>query len=211
MSDLVTPSNDGLARIDRHEVRLEPLQIVTPRVVLRPWEVADTDVAFQLFTHPSVTRWMRPVVPPIQTRAEAGRLLDRWILDSYHAPVPQGRWAIERQDSGQVVGSMFLTTPTTAPSPLTLWWQVRPEATGEGLASEAAHAVAHHAFGIGGADRIYALIDPANERGIAIAARIGMRLDGTTSDYHDSTLNRYRLDRADAEEARERRSLSLTD
>jgi hypothetical protein len=38
-----------------------------------------------------------------------------------------------------------------------------------------------------------------------------MRSDGTTSEYYGTTLNRYRLDRPDLEEAQERRSLSLTD
>ena len=196
---------------DRHDVRLEPLQIVTSRVVLRPWDLEDTDVAYELFTHPSVARWMHPVVPPVRTRAEAANLLNTWILDSYQAPVPEGRWAIERQDSGQVIGSIFLTTATPASTPLTLWWHVRGEATGQGFATEAAHAAAHQAFTIGSADRIYALIDPANERAIAIAARIGMKADGTTDDFYDVTLNRYRLERDDLEQAQERRSLSLTD
>jgi RimJ/RimL family protein N-acetyltransferase/predicted GNAT family acetyltransferase len=195
---------------ERHAVRLEPLRIVTDRVVLRPWELVDAEVAYELFTHPSVTRWMRPVVPPIQTRLEARGLLDQWIQDSYQAPPPQGRWAIEQQDTGQVIGSIFLTTPAGAPSPLTLWWQVRPEATGEGYATEAAHAVAHHAFSVG-AEQIYALVDPANERGKSIARRIGMRSYGSTRAYYNSTLNRYRLDRDELEQTQERRSLSLTD
>jgi RimJ/RimL family protein N-acetyltransferase/predicted GNAT family acetyltransferase len=196
---------------DRHDVQLQPLQIVTPRVVLRPWELEDTDAAYRLFTHPSVTTWMRPVVPPVHNRAEAGELLDTWILESYRAPVPQGRWAVERQDAGEVIGSIFLITPSPASSLLTLWWQVHPDAGGEGFATEAAHAAAHHAFNVGGADRLYALIDPANDRAVGVAARMGMRLDGTTSDFYDSMLNRYRLDREDLEQAQERRSLSLTD
>jgi hypothetical protein len=38
-----------------------------------------------------------------------------------------------------------------------------------------------------------------------------MRLDGTTSEFYDATVRRYRLDREDLEQAQERRSLSLTD
>jgi len=196
---------------DRHDVQLQPLQIVTPRVVLRPWELEDADAAYSLFTHPSVTTWTRPVLPPVHNRAEVGELLETWILDSYNAAVPQGRWAIERLDIGEVIGSIFLTTAFPASPLLTLWWQVYPEASGEGFSTEAAHAAAHHAFNIGGADRLCALIEPANERAIAVAAHIGMRPDGTTSDFYDYTLNRYRLDRDDPEQAQERHSLSLTD
>jgi RimJ/RimL family protein N-acetyltransferase/predicted GNAT family acetyltransferase len=194
-----------------HEVRLELLQIRTPRIVLRAWDLDDTEVAYELFSHPSVTRWMRPAVPQIASRDKAGQVLDRWIAESNRAPVPQGRWAIERQDTGKVIGSTHLTTPTSGPPMLTLWWHVAPEAAGEGFASEAAHAVAHHAFSVEGVDRLYALIEPANDRAIGTATRIGMRSDGTTSEYYGTTLNRYRLDRPDLEEAQERRSLSLTD
>jgi RimJ/RimL family protein N-acetyltransferase len=192
-------------------VQLQPLEIVTSRVLLRPWESADVDVAYELFSHPAVTTWMRPVVPPVNGRDDIIKLLDTWAHDSYKAPVPQGRWAIERQDTGEVIGSIFLTTPDPGSPLLTLWWQVRPDATGEGFATEAAHAAAHHAFTVGGADRLYALIEPTNERGAAVASRLGMRLDGTTDEFYDSTLRRYRLDRQDLEEAQERRSLSLTD
>jgi RimJ/RimL family protein N-acetyltransferase len=196
---------------DRHEVQLQLMEIVTSRVLLRPWESADVDVAYELFSHRSVTRWMHPVVAPVNSRDDVAKLLEAWAHDSYRAPVPQGRWAIERQDSGEVIGSIFLTTPSPASSLLTLWWQVSPDATGEGFATEAAHAAAHHAFTIGGAEHVYALIDPENERGSAVAARLGMRLEGTTSEFFDSTLRRYRLERSDLEEAQERRSLSLTD
>jgi RimJ/RimL family protein N-acetyltransferase/predicted GNAT family acetyltransferase len=209
------PGLDAAAREafvhDRHDVQLQPLQIVTSRVLLRQWELEDVDVAYDLFSHPSVSRWMRPVVPPVHARADVAKLLDAWVLESYRAPIPQGRWAIERQDSGEVIGSIFITTPSPASSLLTLWWQVKPGSSGEGFATEAAHAAAHHAFNIGGSDHLYALIEPANERAAAVAARLGMRLDGTTSDFSETTLQRYRLDRDDLEQAQERRSLSLTD
>jgi RimJ/RimL family protein N-acetyltransferase/predicted GNAT family acetyltransferase len=196
---------------DQHDVQLQPLEIVTPRVLLRPWDLDDADAAFDLFSDPSVAGSMDPVIPPVQTRVDVTKLLDSWILESYKSPVPQGRWAIERQDTGQVIGSIFLTTATPASSLLTLWWQVRPDATGKGFATEAAHAAAHHAFNIGGADHLYALIEPANGRATAVAARLGMRLEGTTREFYQLALNQYRLDREDLEQAQERRSLSLTD
>lgn len=196
---------------DQHDVQLQPLQIVTARVLLRPWELDDVDAALDLFSAPSVAVSMHPVVPLVQARADVTRLLDSWILESYQAPVPQGRWAIERQDTGEVIGSIVLTTATPTSSLLTLWWQVRPDATGEGFATEAAHAVAHHAFSVGGADHLYALIEPANERATALATRLGMRLQDTTREFYGSTLHQYRLDPEDLEQAQERRSLSLTD
>ena len=209
------PGFDAAAREafvhEQHDVQLQPLEIVTSRVLLRQWESADVDVAFNLFSHPAVTAWMRPVIPPVRGRDEIAKLLDTWAHDSYRAPVPQGRWAIERQDTAEVIGGIVLTTPTPESSLLTLWWLVRPDATGQGFATEAAHAAAHHAFTIGDADRLYALVEPANEPACAVAARLGMRLDGMTSEFYGSSLRRYRLDRQDLEQAQERRSLSLTD
>jgi RimJ/RimL family protein N-acetyltransferase len=196
---------------DQHDVQLQPLHIVTRRVLLRPWELDDVDAAFELFSDPSVATSMRLVVPPVQARADVTKVLDSWIIESYKSPVPQGRWAIERQDTGQLIGSIFLTTATPTSSLVTLWWQVSRGATGEGFATEAAHATAHHAFSVGGDDHLYALIEPTNERATAVAARLGMRLEGTTREFYDSPLNQYRLDREDLEQAQERRSLSLTD
>ena len=194
-----------------HSVHVEPQHIVASRVVLRPWDLDDTDVAFELITHPSVVRWMRPVLPEVKSRFDVREALSAWITQSYEAPFPQGRWAIERQDNGAVIGSIFLLNTTEAPPLLTLWWQLHPGAVGQGLATEAAHAVAHQALTVAGADAIYALIDPDNQSGIATARRLGMRDDGTTSEYFRTRLNRYRLDREDLEASQERRSLSITD
>jgi len=195
---------------EQHDVQLQQLQIVTPRVLLRPWELDDVDAAFELFSNSSVATSMGAVVPPVQARADVAKVLDSWIFQSYKAPVPQGRWAIERQDTGQVIGSIFLTTATPTSSLLTLWWQLRPDASGDGFATEAAHGAAHHAFSLGAA-HVYALIEPTNERATAVAARLGMRLEGTTREFYNVSLNQYRLDREDLEQAQERRSLSLTD
>ena len=195
---------------DQHDVQLQPLQIVSRRVLLRPWELEDVDAAFDLFSDPSVATTMGHVVPPVRSRADLTKVLDSWMLESYKAPVPQGRWAIERQDNGQVIGSIFLTTATPTSSLLTLWWQVHPDASGQGFATEAAHAAAHHAFSLGAA-HLYALIEPTNERATAVAARLGMRLEGTTREFSNSALNQYRLHREDLEQSRERRSLSITD
>lgn len=73
---------------------------------------------------------------------------------------------------------------------------VAPNAWGSGFATEAGHAVAHHAFEAG-LDEIFAVVRPQNVRGAATARRVGMEWVGVTKKYYDLELHVYRIRRGD--------------
>ena len=63
-------------------------------------------------------------------------------------------------------------------------WQLAPHAWGRGIAAEAGHAVAHHAFA-SGLDELFAVVRSQNSRGAATAQRVGMEWVGETEKYYD--------------------------
>ena len=56
-------------------------------------------------------------------------------------------------------------------------WVLLEEAEGQGIAREAARACIDHAFGVLGWDSVVSSIDPANDRSIRLAERLGATLD----------------------------------
>ena len=67
---------------------------------------------------------------------------------------------------------------TVAPE-IELGWTLRREHWGRGLATEAARGALDYCFGTVGFERIVSVIDPDNERSLAVAWRLGMRQEGT--------------------------------
>jgi RimJ/RimL family protein N-acetyltransferase len=59
-----------------------------------------------------------------------------------------------------------------------LAWELSPQFTGHGYATRALRLVVDYAFRAIGLDRVEALVDPANERGVRNATRAGLRREG---------------------------------
>jgi RimJ/RimL family protein N-acetyltransferase len=97
------------------------------------------------------------------------------------------------------VGFCGLTRPawggTKVQAEIEVGWRLRREAWGHGYATEAARAALDVAWGPLGLDRAIALIHPDNERSLAVAERLGMRVVGTT--VHQPTRWRVLVLRAD--------------
>ena len=154
-----------------------PDTIVTKRLSLRPWTLDDTDEAFKIYSDPRVTRWTRPFINPVTTPDVMRRRLDSWIRQSDHLPPPQGRWAIELNDSAALIGGAhLLEQPTQGEDRLVMSWELAPSATGLGFAVEAGHGVVHAAFTVDPAlEAIHALAHPTDRAAIATLGRLGLR------------------------------------
>jgi hypothetical protein len=76
---------------------------------------------------------------------------------------PAGRWAIELQEDGRLVGGAILLPLPPGDEDLEMGWQLHPAAWGRGYATEAGRALARWAFGKG-ADEVFAVVRPANKR-----------------------------------------------
>jgi RimJ/RimL family protein N-acetyltransferase len=185
------------AMIDYCEI--EGRVIRTPRLVLRPWTDQDVTDALSIYGNCAVAHWLEPQMSLVPDTASMADILDGWISENENAVPPVGRWAISLPTfSGgrEVVGGAALLPFGPAGEDLQVAWQLQPTRWGEGLATEAGHALAHYAFAHGAAE-IFAVVRPHNRRAAALAGRVGMEWVGETDKYDDLELQVYRLLQAD--------------
>ena len=71
-------------------------------------------------------------------------------------------------------------------------WHLHPDVWGRGIATEAATRVLGHASGL---RRVVAVTHPDNEPSQRVARRLGMRDEGLTDRYYDTTTRLFVLER----------------
>ena len=148
-------------------------EIQTPRLLMRSWRNADLDAYAPMCADAEVMRYIGTGVT--QTRPEAWRamasFLGHWALRGY------GMWAVERKDTGALVGRVGFINPEGWPG-FELGWLLAREHWGHGYAIEAARATLPFARDTLGRDRVISLIRPDNARSIKVAEALGETLAG---------------------------------
>jgi RimJ/RimL family protein N-acetyltransferase len=171
----------------------------TPRLLLRRFQPDDADFVYDMYSRWEVQRFIGSVPRVMADRAEAIERVERyaaWDDD------PTGIWLIADRASGERFGTALLKSlPASGPDePLApsgeteIGWHLHPDAWGRGIASEAAARVLEHAFDAGLA-RVLAVTHPANTASQAVARRIGMRDEGLTDAYYNTTCALFRAGR----------------
>ena len=147
----------------------------TERLVLRSWRPSDRAPFAKLNADPEVVRYLNDGAP--FTRAESDALLD--AIEAHWREHDFGLWcAAAREDPDGCLGFVGLAVPSFLPAVLPaveVGWRLARPAWGRGLATEGARASLRHAFGELGLDAVISIIDPANERSIRVAQKLGMR------------------------------------
>lgn len=173
-----------------HQVSLEDGLITTSRLRLRPWAPTDAEAALAVYGAQDVARWLSPAMDRVPDVSAMRALIETWLAEDL--VVPQGRWAVELAADGELVGGVAVLPLPPHGEDLEVAWQLAPHAWGQGIAAEAGHAVAHHAFA-SGIDEVFAVVRSQNGRGAATAQRVGMEWVGETEKYYDLRLQVYRL------------------
>jgi RimJ/RimL family protein N-acetyltransferase len=173
------------------------VELETERLVLRPWREDDVADALRVYGDGDVARWLSPAMQRVESADEMARLLARWVQQGDELVAPAGRWAVVRRSDDRVVGGIALMVIPPWEQDLEFAWQLAGDARGQGYAVEAARALARWALTQPGTDEVFAVVHATNERGIAMARRLGMEWVGETEKYYDRTLQVYRLRRAD--------------
>lgn len=173
----------------------------TPRLDLTPVSAADTDELLALFNDPNVGRYLLDGEPVSR----------EWVDGEIASSVARfdesgcGLWAVRmRPDSGEpdppdlpdTIAGVVGLRPFFDPPDLQLLYALHPRAWGRGLATEAARAVVHHAFGVLGFDEIKAATDEPNRASVAVLERLGMEPWKVEGGEPHRTLF-YRVCRAD--------------
>lgn len=164
----------------------------TERIRVRDWAADDAEAALAIYGQPEVAHWLTPAMQRVEDTAEMVAVLQAWIEAQSELTPPLGRWAIERQVDGTVIGGLAIQWLPPGDEDLELSWQLRPDSWGHGYATEAGRAVIRWAF-TEDVNELFAIARPNNRRAIATAERLGMSWVGETTKYYDLRLQVYRV------------------
>jgi len=151
-------------------------------VVLRPLIPNDLDAVHQLLSDWNVVRYM--LLPFCSTEDESRKCLDDLISDS-----AGGAWrnvvrAIQTQDGGEVIGMCGIAIPHGSEQG-EIWYLVRPDHWGRGIAQRAARELLRIGFSEMNLHRMFATCLPENPASARVLEKIGMRKEC----YQLKTLN----------------------
>ena len=164
---------------------------MTERLILRPWRVDDAPAALSAYGDAEVARWLSPAMDQVRDEAAMRLVLQQWIGEGARLLTPGGRWAIELRDDASLVGGATLL-PLPPDEEYEMGWQLRPDAWGQGYATETGLALAEWGFEQG-LEQVIALVRPTNARAEGTVRRIGMEWVGETEKYHELRLQQFRL------------------
>ena len=169
-------------------------ELITERLVLRRFNESDVDFVFDLYSRWDVQRFIGHVPRVMVDRAEA---VARVARNAAFDDDPRGIWLIAGRDGTRYGTLLLKTLPASGGRPSSeteIGWHLHPDTWGRGIASEAATRALTHAFA-GGLDRVLAVTHPETVASQAVARRIGMRDEGLTDAYYDTTCALFRIDR----------------
>jgi RimJ/RimL family protein N-acetyltransferase len=148
--------------------------LTTTRLRFEPFAEHHMDGLHAMNRDPEVQRYLlgRPETRA-ETLASIHRVQARWAQLGY------GWWAFMETETGELVGAGCLQHLGHDPAnPHEIGWRLRRDHWGQGLASEAAHELARHAFEDIGAPLVRAIRHPGNLGSEKVMARLGMRALG---------------------------------
>ncbi|OJF15073.1 GNAT family N-acetyltransferase [Couchioplanes caeruleus] len=172
----------------------------TSRTLLRRWQEDDLQAYFELYSRWEIMQWLGP--RPRRVVADMDEARERFARRREREaalPLPYGLWALVVSDadghwSADPVGTVLLLPLRDASgdtSEVEIGWNLHPDHQGRGLVTEAARAL----LGAGeqaGLTSVLAVTDPDNTASQAVARRLGMRDEGLTDRWFDTTTRQFR-------------------
>jgi ribosomal-protein-alanine N-acetyltransferase len=105
-------------------------------------------------------------------------------------------WAVERKDTGDLIGNCGLQPVERVGPEIELAYHYVKTSWNHGFGTEAAVGVLGHALGPLGLERIIAICIPENIGSWRVMEKAGMRYEGIASYYGLAGLKKYVADRA---------------
>jgi RimJ/RimL family protein N-acetyltransferase len=174
-----------------------PMQIQTPRLLLRTWRPEDEEPMAAINADPEVMRYINSPTAPADTRRLHVARLAHWEqhgFGPFALQAREGDWAGELLGFAGVAHPSFLPALAHRPE---IGWRLARRAWGRGLATEAALAARDHAFEVLGLAALISIIHPDNARSQRVAAKLGMALEGRVPNpVHDTQVEVWTLARA---------------
>jgi RimJ/RimL family protein N-acetyltransferase len=160
----------------------------TGRLLLRAWRRDDREKYFAILQEPAVYRHFGP--EPMGMEECWRRLMAAaggWQLNGF------GGWAVERKADGKLIGMTTLFTawrnlePEFGEEP-EMGWIFATKTHGQGLASEACRTALAWAESNLQPSPIWAIIAPANEASLKLAAKLGFEEQSEALYHEEPTL-----------------------
>ena len=158
--DALRPAGRGMA--DRIE---------TPRLTLRPLGAQD-EAATVAFYQSDRAQYTGGNPVRFQAWKNFAAMLGHWHTRGY------GLWAVTERGNDAILGMVGPYFPETWPE-TELGWVMFEGSEGKGYAHEAAVAARRHAYDVLGWTSIVSYISEGNARSIALAERLGCKIDPT--------------------------------
>lgn len=151
---------------------MTPIEIETPRLVLRQWRERDREPFAAMNADPAVMEFF----PSLQTREASDASIDAW--QAQFARQGWSNWAAELRETGAFIGFVGLSVPRRVLpfSPcVEIGWRLARAHWGRGYATEGARAALRMGFEQLGLGEIVSFTTLGNLRSRAVMERIGMR------------------------------------
>jgi len=151
----------------------------TERLVVRPWRDDEAERLFDIRRRPEITRWFGTPAPMASVDVARERIAQWRAITEADARL--GSWAICERAGGPPAGSVIVHRVEERPDRIEVGWDLHPDATGRGLATEAARGAIAKAFA-DGAPEVFAVTHTDNHRSRRVAERAGMQDLGGVDD-----------------------------
>jgi RimJ/RimL family protein N-acetyltransferase len=155
-------------------------RIETDRLVLRRWDLqADLDAYAAICADPEVMRYIGDgrVATRDETAAKLEQFEQAWDDNGF------GLFALERRDTGELIGNTGLAVPDFLPEILPaveIGWRLARSQWRQGFATEAARAALAFGWEPVGLDRVVSVHVVGNDASGNVMQKLGMHLDRET-------------------------------
>ena len=163
----------------------------TARLKVRPLSMQDLPALTAVLSDPAVMEYsIRGVCDEAATRQFIA-----WC-EACYAESGVGPWALEERATGELAGFCGINAEQVdGEEETSLGYRLARRYWHQGLATEAARAVAQYAFDEKGCEPLVAIIEPAHIASIRVAEKVGFA-QYTVHRFHDRPVRLYRLERA---------------
>ena len=159
-----------------------PAFFVTPRLLVRPFALADLEDFVAYRAHPDVERYQSWS----GYTTEQGRALLQ-SMQNLRPGVP-GQWyqfAVEDRLGGSLVGDLALRVNASQPREAEVGFSLAPNQQGRGYGTEAVRALLGYVFETLGLHRVMAVTDALNKPAAALLQRLGLRQE---AHFHENVF-----------------------
>jgi ribosomal-protein-alanine N-acetyltransferase len=153
--------------------KLKQPTLDTERLRLRPFRKSDAKALHALYGDGDNLRYWG--TDPSPSLAETRRSL-RWHI-AYH-PFQYALWAVEESKSGKLIGMINYHRRDMRERRVDVGWMTLPRVQGKGYMTEAGRALLRYLFDRLKVHKVEALIRKENKPSVALAKRLGFRLEG---------------------------------